>query len=207
MLLCDIGNTSFHVYDTETGQDAKHDVATFAPESLHGRVYYVNVNAALETKLARLEQWIDLRSYVDWEKYYDTMGIDRVMACEAVENGVIVDAGSAITVDVVRGGRFEGGFIHPGVQSLRHSFAEISPRLSCSFNFDVRLDKMPKNTNDAITYGALGLLAKEVNGYEVPVYLTGGDAPALKPLFAAPEHVPLLLFRGMEKIIQKAGLC
>jgi len=66
---------------------------------------------------------------------------------------------------------------------------------------------MPKNTRDAITYGALGLLAREVRSYNLPVYLTGGDALAMMPLFAQPSHDPLLLFSGMKKIIKKAGLC
>ena len=207
MLLCDIGNTSYHFYDDTDGTDYKEAAAAFDPASVKKTVFYVNVNAAVQPLLDVLGNWIDLRAYVTWEKYYATMGIDRVMACEAVEDGVVVDAGSAITVDVIRNGRFEGGFIHPGVASLRRAYREMSPRLDSSFNFDMQLDKMPKNTQDAITYGALGLLAKEVRSYGLPVLLTGGDASALMPLFAQPSHVPLLLFSGMKKIILKAGLC
>lgn len=207
MLLCDIGNTSYHFYDTLHGADYKEDAATFDPASVRTPVYYINVNSAVQPVLAVLENWTDLRPFVAWEKYYETMGIDRVMACEAVEEGVVVDAGSAITVDVVRNGRFEGGFICPGLSAMRRAYREISPRLERSFNFDMQLDKMPKNTQDAITYGALGLLAKEVCSYGLPVFLTGGDAAALMPLFAHPVHAPLLLFEGMKKTIQKAGLC
>ncbi|MEJ2468579.1 MAG: type III pantothenate kinase [Campylobacterales bacterium] len=207
MLLCDIGNTSYHFYDDERGRDYKEGAAAFDPVSVKERVFYINVNAAVQPKLDALEHWVDLRRFVDWENYYATMGIDRVMACEAIEDGVIVDAGSAITVDLVRAGRFEGGFIYPGLSALQKTYREISPRLENSFNFDMQLDKMPKNTKDAISYGALGLLAKEVRAYGMPVYLTGGDASDLMPLFTQPSHEPLLLFSGMKKIIQKAGLC
>jgi len=207
MLLCDIGNTSYHFYDDARGVDYKENAATFDPASVRTPVYYVNVNSGVGPALAARENWTDLRPFVAWEKYYETMGIDRVMACEAVEEGVVVDAGSAITVDVVRNGRFEGGFICPGVSAMRRAYREISPRLERSFNFDMQLDKMPKNTQDAITYGALGLLAREVRSYGMPVFLTGGDASVLMPLFAQPFHEPLLLFSGMKKIIQKAGLC
>ena len=207
MLLCDIGNTSYHFYDDVRGVDYKEDAATFDPASVKTPVYYINVNLAAGPALAALEHWTDLRPSVAWEKYYETMGIDRVMACEAVQEGVVVDAGSAITVDVVRNGRFEGGFISPGLSALRRAYREISPRLDSSFNFDMQLDKMPKNTQDAITYGALGLLAREVRSYRLPVLLTGGDAAALMPLFAHSVHAPLLLFEGMKKTIQKAGLC
>ncbi|WP_345986484.1 type III pantothenate kinase [Sulfurimonas sp. HSL-1656] len=207
MLLCDIGNTSFHFYDEENGRDYREPAATFDPAEVTVPVYYINVNAALQPRLDGLENWTDLRTSIAWEDYYATMGIDRVAACEAVEEGVIVDTGSAITVDVVRGGRFEGGFIYPGVSALSETYRRISPRLDSSFNFDMQLDKMPKNTKDAISYGALGLLAREVRTYGLPVYLTGGDALKLMPLFGAPNHEPLLLFSGMKKIIQKAGLC
>lgn len=207
MLLCDIGNTSYHFYDTVTAEESKKDVEAFDPSTIVEKVYYINVKTSIQDSLDGLGSWTDLRPFVEWERYYATMGIDRVMACEAVENGLVVDAGSAVTVDVVRSGTFEGGFILPGVRALEEAYARISPKLACSFNFDVRLDKMPKNTRDAISYGALGLLAKEVEGYGLPVYLTGGDASALTPLFAQASHAPLLLFAGMEKIIQKAGLC
>jgi type III pantothenate kinase len=207
MLLCDIGNTSYHFYDDARASQRREDAATYAPASEKEPVYYVNVNADVQPKLDRLENWTDLRPYIAWDRYYETMGIDRIMACEAVENGVVVDAGSAITVDVVKAGRFEGGFIVPGLSALRQSYRTISPRLDSSFNFDMQLDKMPKNTQDAVTYGALGLLAKEVRSYGLPVFLTGGDASALMPLFAQPFVEPLLLFSGMKKIIQKAGLC
>jgi len=207
MLLCDIGNTSFHFYDEAEGRDYKKSAADFDPASVTVPVYYINVNAALQPRLDALENWTDLRPCIDGHAYYATMGIDRVAACEAVDEGVIVDAGSAVTVDVVRGGRFEGGFISPGVSALQKCYRGISPRLDSSFNFDMQLDKMPKNTRDAISYGAVGLLAREVRAYGLPVYLTGGDAPLLLPLFAGAKHAPLLLFSGMKKIIQKAGLC
>jgi type III pantothenate kinase len=207
MLLCDIGNTSYHFYDEARGADGREDAVLFDPASVKTPVYYINVNAAVQSRLDALENWTDLRPYIAWEEYYETMGVDRVMACEAIEEGVVVDAGSAITVDVVKNGRFEGGFIYPGRAALQRVYREISPQLERSFNFDMQLDKMPKNTQDAVTYGALGLLAREVRSYKLPVFLTGGDASALMPLFAQPFHEPLLLFSGMKKIIQKAGLC
>ncbi len=207
MLLCDIGNTSYHFYDDEKGIDYKEDAGTFDPATVAAPVFFINVNAALEPALGALANWTDLRPFVAWERYYETMGIDRVMACEAIDEGVVVDAGSAITVDVVKQGRFEGGFIYPGVPALADTYRRISPRLAYSFNFDMQLDKMPKNTPDAITYGAVGLLAREVRSYGLPVYLTGGDASTLMPLFAQGALEPLLLFSGMKKIIQKADLC
>ena len=207
MLLCDIGNTSYHFYDESSGSDFKREVVAFAPESTPDMVYYINVNPTIQKRLDALENWVDLRRYVRWERYYDTMGIDRIMACEAIDNGVIVDAGSAITVDVVSGGCFEGGFIVPGVRALREAYAGVSAVLDTSFNFDMPLDKMPKNTRDAVTYGAFGMLAVRVADTGLPIYLTGGDAALLRSLFAEPRMATLLLFAGMKKTMQKAHLC
>ncbi|RLA69794.1 MAG: pantothenate kinase [Epsilonproteobacteria bacterium] len=205
MLLCDIGNTSYHFYDEE--RDYKASVSDFEPSILTETLYYISVNADLEKKLESLVNWIDLRPFIDWENYYETMGIDRVMACEAIENGVIIDAGSALTVDVVKNGVFEGGFITPGVKIMQDSYARISPRLDYSFNFDLDLDKMPKNSRDAISYGYLRLLYSEIRRHDGPLYITGGDAHNMAKLFDDVIIDELLIFKGMNKILEKAELC
>ena len=139
--------------------------------------------------------------------YYETMGIDRIAACEAVQNGVVIDAGSAITVDVVKDGIFSGGYICLGLHGSRKAYTDISPRLDYSYNFEIDLDKMPKNSRDAITYGQLGLLYRDVMSHGLDVYLTGGDALKLKSLFKTATVDDELLFKGMKKIMKKADLC
>ena len=141
------------------------------------------------------------------KKYYATMGKDRIFAVEAVVHGIIVDAGSAITVDVVRNGVFEGGFIYPGVMAMQKTYTNISPALAYSFNFELNLDKMPKNSQDAISYGFLKTLQSEVLSHKLPVVLTGGDARELQKIFPESQLDNELLFRGMKKIIKEAGLC
>ena len=205
MLLCDIGNTSYHFYNGK--EQYKESVSDFHPDKLTQKIYYVSVNPALEAKLIDLENWIDLRPFIDWNNYYVTMGIDRVMACEAIENGVIVDAGSAITVDVVKQRIFQGGFITPGVKIMQETYVQVSPRLDYSFNFDLDLDKMPKNSRDAISYGYLRTLYSEISRHDGPLYITGGDARQIARLFDDAVIDDLLIFKGMNKIIQKAELC
>jgi len=205
MLLCDIGNTSYHFYDGT--KDYREDVESYDPLTCKKRVFYINVNARLQERLETLENWIDLALHVRWEKYYETMGIDRVMACEAVEDALIIDAGSAITVDIVKESRHQGGYITPGLSIMSETYARLSSRLEYSFNFDLDLDKMPKNSRDAITYGFLGTLRAEVMRHEIPIILTGGDAQKLQTIFPEARLEPLLLFRGMQRLIQKGGLC
>ena len=205
MLLCDIGNTSYHFLDEEN--DFKEDVLTFNPQTIKEKVYYISVNKNLENILQSLENWIDLADFIDKEKYYNTMGIDRIMAVEAVENGIIIDAGSAVTVDIVKEGRFEGGFIYPGMAAMQKTYKDISLVLDYSFNFELNLDKMPKNSQDAISYGYLKTLYCEVMSHKMPVILTGGDAAVFAKIFKEATVDERLIFTGMKKILQKAEIC
>lgn len=197
-LLCDIGNTTLHFRDER--RDFRVGVEGFDPASVREPVAYICVNPKMELLLRGREGWTDLGECVDRAPYYETMGIDRIAACEAMEEGVIVDAGSAVTVDVVRNGRFEGGFIYPGLEAMERCYAQISPRLEYSFNFELDLDKMPKNSRDAISYGYLRLLWNEVTRSGGPIILTGGDAERFAPLFPSAVVDRDLIFKGMKKI-------
>jgi len=205
MLLCDIGNTSYHFLEGD--ESFKKSVNSFNPAVIEEKVYYISVNKKINKQLTYLENWIDLENYIDRSNYYETMGIDRIVALEAIGHGVVIDAGSAVTVDVVRDGVFEGGFILPGITAMQKSYENISPALAYSFNFDLELDIMPKNSKDAITYGYLGTLYHEVMSYGLDITLTGGDAQKFKQLFRDAKVEEQLLFNAMKKIMKKADIC
>ena len=195
MLLCDIGNTSYHFYDLQN--DYKESVESFDPAALKEDIHYICVHPSIKERLAKLSNWHDLEKRVDRGAYYETMGIDRIIACEAVQNGVIVDAGSAITVDVVQDGIFQGGFIYPGLHSFRRAYASISEALDYELQTDIDLSTLPKNTPDALAYGFLNGLIKEIVSYKMDVVLTGGDADILKRHIPHSKKDDLLLFKGM----------
>ncbi len=198
-LLCDIGNTNFSFSDGKKIPADDFDIA-----SLDEEVFYIAVNPYWEERLASEERWTNLRSFVDFSKYYETMGIDRIMCCEAVENAVIVDAGSAITVDLVKASRHQGGYIYPGFTAMAKCFKDISSRLEVSFNFDLDLATMPRNTEDALSYGAIVPLVSHISSISenLPVILTGGDAERLLPLIPNAVIDRDLVFKGMRKTIQ-----
>ena len=201
MILCDIGNTSYHFLegDVETKQDAK----SFNASTIKDDVYYISVNPNADKSLSKLSNWHDLRSAIEWSKYYETMGVDRIVACEAIVDGLIIDAGSAITVDTVTNGTFDGGFIYPGLDAMQESYRNISSRLDYSLNFELDLDKMPQNTQDAISYGILRTLYSEVSRHNKKIYLTGGNAKALSKIFPDAVVDELLLFKGMKKMMER----
>jgi len=201
VILCDIGNTSYHFLEGDTHY--KKSVELFDPETIKEKVYYICVNLHVQKKLKSLKNWIDLSLHIDMQNYYSTMGIDRIIACEAIQNGVIVDAGSAITVDVVIDGTFEGGFIYPGTKAMQRTYKDISPALAYEFNYDLDLNKLPKNSQDAISYGFLKTLHVEVLSHKKDIFLTGGDAHKLIKIFPQAKLEEILLFSGMKKIIEE----
>ncbi len=205
MFLCDIGNTSYHFLNDK--MDYKEQTKSFNPRTIKEKIFYICVNPQVKVVLEQLENWIDLAPFIDMKNYYETMGIDRIVACEAVKEGVIVDAGSAITVDVVNDGVFDGGFIYAGINAMGQTYKNISSALDYSFNFELDLGKMPKNSRDAISYGYLKTLYSEVISYEKDIFLTGGDAEKFSKIFPQAKIENLLIFDGMKKIIKKADLC
>ena len=205
MLLCDIGNTSYHfLNDTK---DYKEETNSFNPATLTEKVFYICVNPHAKEVLKKLDNWIDLSRHVEMSGYYETMGVDRIFACEAIENGIIIDAGTALTVDLVKNGIFGGGFIYPGVRAMSQAYKNISSVLDYSFNFELDLDKMPKNSADAISYGYLKTLHSEVMSHDMELFLTGGDAKRFASIFPHARIDETLIFKGMKKIIKKANLC
>lgn len=203
-LLCDIGNTNFCFF--EDGRMFRRSIHAFSPETETRPVFYINVNRDVASKLEPLPNWIDLEPAIRTLGYYATMGIDRIVACEAIDEGVILDAGSAITVDAVRGGRFQGGFIYPGLPALTSTYAAISPGIAYPLNVEVSPHTLPKNSRDAVSYGALIPLIREIDRLGRPLYLTGGDAPKLSHYFPDAVMDETLLFQGMRKIIKESAM-
>lgn len=200
MLLCDIGNTSYHFLDGET--DYKKDRLSFDPSTIKEEIHYICVNPKVKTILKDLPNWIDLSTKLDMSKYYETMGVDRMVASEAIENGIIIDAGSAITVDVIKDGIFEGGFIYPGLNAMRETYKNISSALDYPFNFDLDLNTLAKNSTDAISYGYLKTLYCEVISHDMNIILTGGDAKEFAKIFSDAKVDESLIFKGMKKLLQ-----
>ncbi|PHS57803.1 MAG: pantothenate kinase [Sulfurimonas sp.] len=199
MLLCDIGNTSYHFLKDDF--DYKEDVKVFNPSDVKGLVYYICVNTEIKKILLKLNNWIDISKKIDKTAYYETMGIDRIIICESIQDGVIIDAGSAVTVDIVNNGVFEGGFIYPGIKAMSDTYKNISSALNYEFNFDLNLESLPKNSRDSISYAYLKLIYTEVISLNKAIYLTGGDSLKFSKIFKNAKIDKNLIFRAMLKYI------
>jgi len=124
VLLADIGNTHLHLYD---GRDVTHlfhreALEKYAEEPLR----YISVKHSMEKMIVTETNWRDISSLVVLEGAYDTMGVDRRALCLSHRNGLFVDAGSAITVDLMEGGSIGAGSFFR--DSMRHAgHMRVSP--------------------------------------------------------------------------------
>ncbi len=124
----------------------------------------------------------------------EKVGVDRLLAALAAYRltgsaCVVVDCGTAVTVDAVdAGGTFLGGAIFPGRDTMARALAEGAAQLP-QVAIGPAESVIGKNTEEAIragivhgSDGALAALiagAQAAAGHKATVILTGGDAPTL----------------------------
>ena len=196
MVLVDIGNTNYHILENNKFYNLK------APRKFDGEVYYISVNSEREKKFLELNpNAINLKEYVEFKSSYKNIGIDRIMACLTIENGVVIDCGSAITIDIMENGVHKGGIIAPGLFSFKEAFSKISKVLKVEYK-KIDLNRLPTNTNEALIYGSVGLVVNFIKKFNLPYYFTGGDGEFLSE-FVGGIYIKDLVFRGMKKVIKE----
>jgi type III pantothenate kinase len=131
-------------------------------------------------------------------------------------SGVVIDVGTAITIDILDGGRFRGGLIVPGFElSARalHEHTALLPRVRVSGPVPL----VGTETRSALragifhvtTRGVLGVARSLAAGLgrAAPVVVTGGGGGLLAAL--APRrlrHEPDLLVWGMRLLAARQGV-
>ncbi|EAJ1254895.1 type III pantothenate kinase [Campylobacter lari] len=201
MLLCDIGNTTASFLNEQNFHSMS--IEQFLQYEPTQKVFYINVNPNLEQRLKQNPLFINLAPYFNFDTIYDNLGVDRIAACYTIEDGVVVDAGSAITVDIISNSIHLGGFILPGIESYKKSFSNISSRLKYELNTQINFDAFPQRTVDALSYGvfkSIYLLIKD-SAYGKKLYFTGGDGQFLANFFDYAIYDKFLIFRGMKKAV------
>ena len=200
-------------------------LAPLAPQDVEWRIASVHRPAA-----ARLAQWLAREDAVSAQVTYQELplvidlpapqevGIDRLLAAVAAnalrsaqQGAIVVDVGSAITVDMVSAvGTFCGGAILPGVgMSARalHDFTDLLPEVKIAGLADPP-HVLGTSTQGAIAsglfWGAVGAmrtliegLASELEGEPV-VLLTGGAAEQVSRLLPGDvRYAPHLVLSGI----------
>ncbi len=202
MLLCDIGNTNIHFY--KNGVIWKKRANAKNINLIDEKFYYINVNEKLKNILKLNKLAINIETYFHLDTAYKGMGIDRIASCCAIDNGIIIDAGSAVTVDIMSGGIHLGGYIMPGLLSLQNAFENISPKLKMNINPNISLCSLPQNSLEAISYGAIKpfILMFNETKKNKKIYFTGGDGKFFTKFFNDSVYDDSLIFKGMLKVIK-----
>ena len=120
----------------------------------------------------------------------ETLGVDRLAAAVgAVEvmgctDALIVDFGTAITIDMVEGGVFRGGNISPGMRTRFRALHDYTSRLpECEATDEIL--RLGRTTRQAIEQGVMEGITHEIRGYissfsqqneKLTLIFTGGDA-------------------------------
>ncbi len=146
----------------------------------------------------------------------ETLGVDRIALAVGAElikpnsNKLIIDFGTAITIDIVTDKKvFEGGNISPGLQTRFRSLAQNTGKLPIVSTTD-SASLIGKTTKEAIQNGVIKGILFEINQYilefntifsDLNVFLSGGDAIFFekmlkKTIFAEPN----LLAKGVQFI-------
>lgn len=202
MLLADIGNTHFHIYN---GREVEHlsyedAISQYSNEAL----CYISVKQHLDSTIENIASWKNISPKIRLEGAYEKMGVDRRALCLSHENGLFVDAGSAITVDMMQDGKYIGGFILPGLKAMLQAYRSISPVLDTELNETISLEQLPATTKDGISYGIIAsikaLIDKHSDGKKL--YFTGGDGKFLSSFFEEATYDEMLVFNGMRKALK-----
>lgn len=202
MLLADIGNTHIHIYD---GVSVVHLTFEEAIERYAQReIEYISVDHSKEANIQTKTLWKNISSSIILEGAYETMGVDRRALCLSHKNGLFVDAGSAITVDLVEDGVYRGGFILVGIKSMLKAYGAISPVLSTTLNREISIGRLPLTTRDGISYGIIAPIKAIVEKHhnDKSVYFTGGDGALLSSFVSGSSYDDTLVFKGVQNALQ-----
>lgn len=216
MILCDIGNTTFHFL--KISENSEEDFKLSISDNLSTNklsteidemVYFISVNDEARTVFQKkFPNSLDIGEKFEFKTTYaNTLGIDRSIACKFISNGIIVDFGSAITIDVMQNNAHLGGFIMLGFETLKRSYSMISKKLIFDFQENINIDDMPTNTNEAISSAIIKMIVlpiKEIQKkYNLKLIITGETSKIFLKYFDDYEFRDRLIFDNMKKIIEE----
>jgi len=208
MILCDIGNSTYHFLENE--KSFKLSVEDELPNlQINKKIYFISVNENASKKLLlKYPKAINIQKYFNFKtQYANTLGFDRVVSCAYISNSIIVDCGSAITVDIIKDSVHLGGFIMPGLDALKNTYAKISSKLEFNFENSINLDKIPLNTNDAINYSIINMIILPIkdiqNKYNLGITFTGENSKYIIKHFINSVFNENLIFDSMKIAIEE----
>jgi type III pantothenate kinase len=234
-LIIDIGNTAVKaalmedgalVRSTRLASDDSDQITGFiGGNALHGAIVSSVVKDPLPllsflSGLTPRVHHLTFRSAFPFKIDYatpETLGVDRLAAAAGAyvhhpaSDLLVIDAGSAMTVDLVSEGAFRGGSISPGLFMRFRALHEFTGRLPLvekrdDFTFPGR------TTVDAIAGGVVTGIVFEINEYirtfeekyrKLVTVITGGDGGLISSLSKRKMlHYPDLVAEGLNYLLE-----
>lgn len=194
--------------------------STFSSLNL-GNQLIVSNNTDYELSFEHLSTYFDTikiveRSIIEKHNHHyetpETLGIDRFLAAMGAYSihktaCVSIDSGTAITIDGIDlEGRFLGGIIAPGLDTLSNALYAAAPKLPKQKK-EIAITFPPKSTNSAMKTGLFNNFLNQVKywvqkwkddlGNDVAIICTGGDGQWLADQLGL-NYDPFLVQKGMD---------
>jgi len=203
MKLIDFGNTRAHVWDE--GMIEHMDIDEAVKRFRTQKIYYINVNPHHHDLFSVIAGWHNMDNILRLKGDYPGMGTDRKALCLSHPNGMFVDAGSAVTVDRVIDGVYQGGFIYPGFKAMHRAYVSISSALDTHLDLHIDLETLPRTTQIGVSYGTIAPIVAAIEKLrgDLPLYITGGDGETLSRHFPDAMYDEGLVFEGMVNALQE----
>lgn len=146
------------------------------------------------------------------------MGVDRWLAMigarmRCPDRLCLVDAGSALTIDLVAAsGKHEGGYIIPGPALMERALLLDTDRVRFDENVDYSL-RPGASTAEAVRHGtalaqagAVALALRQAGNPEPALFFCGGAGKTLQQLLGhGGDYAPDLVFEGLEVMARESG--
>ncbi len=141
----------------------------------------------------------------------EQLGCDRLAALEAYlatrrhETGLVVNFGTATTIDVVKAGYHEGGYILPGLETARQAlcdYTELAPRQL----FSTASPACGRTTAAAIARGILHSQVEYIRHlatrlHRPTIVISGGLGRYAMPYLAPAIYEPRLVIEGIRALL------
>ena len=233
-LIVDIGNTAIKIAVANGENIEEPRSVTSWNDGIEQWLECYSIDAAIISSVSdepeAMLQWIDAHcprvihlshtTPLPFSITYDTpntLGLDRIAAVAGAQTLapnnstlLVIDAGTAITYEVIVANQYLGGNISPGVQMRLRALHQLTARLPL-VTAEGDTPNIGYNTETAIRAGVVGGIVHEIEGYineikkkypDVLIFLTGGDvfllASQLKNRIFADKFI---VIKGLNRIL------
>ena len=148
----------------------------------------------------------------------DTLGPDRIAAAAGAyamfpgKKILIIDAGSAITIDLLAGKSFKGGNISPGINMRFRALHRFTGKLPLVHFSQEKYSSPGRNTIEAISAGVINGVLYEINEYirtfekkykGLEVIIAGGDGGYIRSkINHKVTYMPDIVIDGLNYILE-----